>query len=83
MKNKLLVITLSLLLTACTKPVYIASGCPKIVLPPKPMYPIESLRQGDSAATVAKSTVLTIKMMQAREKEFLIRCGERCVTNDN
>jgi hypothetical protein len=80
--NKLIAVTLLLLLTACTKPVYIASGCPKIILPAKPHYPTESLRKGDSAATVAKATVLTIRMMQAREKEFMIRCGERCVIND-
>jgi hypothetical protein len=80
--KKLFLISVILLSGCANKPVYIASGCPKIILPAKPHYPTESLRKGDSAASVAKATVLTIHMMQAREKEFMIRCGERCVVND-
>jgi hypothetical protein len=79
---KKLFLICAILLTSCTKPIYIASSCPKIALPAKPVYPTESLRKGDSAASVAKATVLTIRMMQAREKEFMIRCGARCVIND-
>jgi hypothetical protein len=40
------------------------------------------LRLGDPANKVMKSLVLSINMMHAREHEFMIRCGDRCIVQD-
>jgi hypothetical protein len=75
--NKLIAIILSLLLTACAKPVYIASGCPKIELSPEPVYPTASLRKGDPESSVIKAMVMTIKMQRHWINEAKIRSDNK------
>lgn len=53
-----------LTLTGCTTMQPVVSGCPKPNIPPAPHYPVASLKQGDSPATVAKAYVSTVQMQQ-------------------
>lgn len=49
-----------ILLTGCaTQPLQVTAPCPKVKLPAEPHYPVSDLKQGDSAATVARAYVAT------------------------
>lgn len=50
----------ALLVTACTKTVYVPTGCPRPQLPPEPRYPVADLRPGDAPDKVAKAYVAAL-----------------------
>lgn len=56
----LILLNLLILLTGCaTQPLQVTAPCPKVSLPSEPHYPVSDLKQGDSAATVARAYVAT------------------------
>ena len=70
---KKLLLILMVLLTSCTKPVYLSAGCPRVTLSPEPIYPTASLNKGDTPAKTIKAMVMTIKMQQQWINEAKIR----------
>jgi hypothetical protein len=59
-----LALLILLTLTGCTTTQPVVVGCPKPNIPPAPHYPVASLKQGDSPATVAKAYVATVRLQQ-------------------
>ncbi len=59
---RIIIIFLSLLLTACTttKTIEVPASCPKPNIPAEPHYPVKDLKQGDTPDIVVKSYVATV-----------------------
>jgi hypothetical protein len=66
----LIILMCVLISTGCASNPVIASPCPSVTIPDEPHYPVQDLRRGDSAETVAKAYVATDKLKSAYIKEL-------------
>jgi uncharacterized lipoprotein YajG len=71
MKPLVLLIPLILLTGCATQPLQVTAPCPAVNLPDEPHYPVQDLKRGDSAATVAKAYVATVQLQEGYIGELL------------
>jgi hypothetical protein len=73
---KLLFVITLILLTACTRTVYVPADCPRPQLPPEPRYATQSLRSGDTPDKVAKAYVASLYVCMMDNQNLRYICGE-------